>query len=134
MTYHASFADHLENPRNVGELPDASITVEEQNPACGDRLRLSLKVENDLITDIKIKAYGCPQTLAAASVMTELADHRSVDEALQLTRQQIADALGGLPRNKMHAAALAIDALNSALGKLTNQSNTEPADNQNRSF
>src|SRR5262249_8560327 len=118
MTYHPAFVDHLEHPRNVGDLPDASVTVEEQNPACGDRLRLSLKIENQFITAIRIKAYGCPQTLAAASVMSEMASQRSVEDTVKLSRQDIADALGGLPRNKMHAAALAIDALMTALTQL----------------
>ena len=121
MTYHPAFADHLEQPRNVGDLTDASVIVEEQNPACGDRLRLSLKIENQVITAIRIKAYGCPQTLAAASVMSEMANQRSIEAAAKLNRQDIADALGGLPRNKMHAAALAVDALTSALNQLQKQ-------------
>ena len=121
--YHPAFADHLEHPRNVGELPDASVTVEEQNPACGDRLRLSLKVEGELIAAVRIKAYGCPQTLAAASAMSELIAQRPLGEVARLGRQQIADALGGLPRHKMHAAALALDALTTALAKLAESGN-----------
>ena len=115
MTHHPMFADHLEHPRNVGDLPDASVTIEQHNPACGDRLRLSLKIVDGTITTAGIKAYGCPQTLAAASAISEMITGLSVIEARQIARQQVADAVGGLPRNKMHAAALAIDTLMTAL-------------------
>ena len=131
MTYHPLFADHLEHPRNVGDLPEPSVIVKQHNPACGDQLRLSLKIEDSVIKQAGIKAYGCPQTLAAASAMSELIRGRNTVDALRISRQEIADAIGGLPRNKMHAAALALDALVTAIKKY-NQTNIEPAAAENR--
>jgi NifU-like protein involved in Fe-S cluster formation len=131
MTYHPLFADHLEHPRNVGDLPDASVIVEQHNPACGDQLRLSLRIEDGVIKQAGIKAYGCPQTLAAASAMSELIKGRNTVDALSVSRQEIADAIGGLARNKMHAAALALDALVTAIKKY-NQTKIEPGTSEDR--
>ena len=116
MSYSAAFKDHLAHPRNVGELPEASVVVEENNPVCGDRLRLSLIVEKDRIEAARYLAYGCPPTLVCGSVLTELITGKTVDEAKQVTRNDLLNALGGLPSRKQHAAALAIEALNKALG------------------
>ena len=116
MSYSATFKDHLAHPRNVGELPEASVVVEENNPVCGDRLRLSLIVDNDRVEAARYLAYGCPPTLVCGSVLTELITGKTVDEAKQLTRNDLLNALGGLPSRKHHAAALAIEALNKALG------------------
>ena len=131
MTYHPAFIDHLEHPRNVGDLPEPSVMVEQHNPACGDQLRLSLKISDGTIESAAIRAYGCPQTLAAASAMSEMIIGRQTNEVLQISRQEIADAIGGLPRNKMHAAALALDAVVSAIKKF-NQANIEPGLSENR--
>lgn len=115
MPYSAVFNDHLANPRNAGELPDANATAEETNPVCGDRLRLSLRVRNDHIEAAGFLAYGCPPTLVCGSVLTELVVGKSVSEAMQLTRKDLLEALGGLPSRKQHAAALAIETLHSAI-------------------
>jgi NifU-like protein involved in Fe-S cluster formation len=115
MTYSQTFTDHLENPRNAGELPDANAVGEETNPVCGDRLRLSLRVVNARIEAARFLAYGCPPTLVCASALTELIEGKTVDEALGVTRKDLAAAIGGLPSRRQHAAALAIETLRIAL-------------------
>ena len=115
MSYSAAFKDHLAHPRNAGELPEATVVVEENNPVCGDRLRLSLIVNDGRIEAARYLAYGCPPTLVCGSVLTELIIGRTTGEAQQLTRNDLLNAIGGLPSRKHHAAALAIEALNKAL-------------------
>lgn len=115
MPYSATFKDHLAHPRNVGELPEATVVAEQNNPVCGDRLRLSLIVRDDRIEAVRYLAYGCPPTLACGSVLTELIAGRTTEEAKRLTRNDLLDALGGLPARKHHAAALAMETLKTAL-------------------
>lgn len=115
MPYSSIFKDHLTHPRNVGELPEATVVAEETNPVCGDRLRLSLVVKDDRIEAVRYLAYGCPPTLVCGSVLTELILGKTADEARNLTRANLLDAIGGLPSRKHHAAALALEALNKAL-------------------
>ncbi|MGH9966628.1 MAG: iron-sulfur cluster assembly scaffold protein [Pyrinomonadaceae bacterium] len=115
MPYTATFNDQLTNPHNVGELPDANAVAEETNPVCGDRLRLSLRVIEGRIAAARFLAYGCPPTLACGSVLTEMLQGITVKEALMLTRKDVANAVGGLPARKHHAAALAIETLRKAI-------------------
>jgi nitrogen fixation protein NifU and related proteins len=115
VPYSATFKDHLAHPRNAGELPEASVVAEQSNPVCGDRLRLSLIVLNDRIEAVRYLAYGCPPTLVCGSVLTELVIGKTTTEAKNLTRNDLLDAIGGLPSRKHHAAALAIEALNEAI-------------------
>ena len=115
MTYSPAFTDHIENPRNAGELPDANAIGEETNPVCGDRLRLSLRVVDGRIEAARFLAYGCPPTLVCGSALTELIDGKTVRDAMQVTRRDLLDVIGGLPTRKQHAAALAIETLRVAL-------------------
>jgi nitrogen fixation NifU-like protein len=115
VPYSTTFKDHLAHPRNVGELPEANAIVEQSNPVCGDRLRLSLAVRDNRIEIARYLAYGCPPTLVCGSVLTELIIGKTVSEAVKLTRIDLLNAIGGLPSRKHHAAALAIEALKSAL-------------------
>jgi NifU-like protein involved in Fe-S cluster formation len=117
MAYSSTFNEHIANPRNAGELPDANATGEETNPICGDRMRLSLRVVEGRIEAAGFLAYGCPPTLVCGSILTELITGRTVEEAEVLTRKDLVEALGGLPARKQHAAALAIETLRSALPK-----------------
>ena len=117
MPYSETFKDHIAHPRNAGELSDANAVAEETNPVCGDRLRLSLLIVNEKIEAARFLAYGCAPTLAAGSVMAEMIEGMSIDDAIKLDRQQIVDALGGLSSQKQHAAALAIETLRSVLAK-----------------
>src|SRR6266542_2226874 len=115
MSYSEAFKDHIANPRNAGELPDANATAEETNPVCGDRLRLSLRLREGRIEAAGFLAYGCPPTLACGSILTELIQGKAVQEAMQLTRTDILNALFGLPSRQQHAAALAVEALRTAI-------------------
>ena len=115
MPYSATFKDHLANPRNVGELADANAVAEETNPVCGDRLRLSLRVNDNRIEAARFLAYGCAPTLACGSALAEMIEGMMIADALRLTKQEIARALDGLPARKGHAAALAIETLRAAL-------------------
>lgn len=115
MPYSDTLKDHLANPRNAGELLDATSTAEETNPVCGDRLRLSLRVRDGRIEAARFLAYGCAPTLACGSVLAEMLEGMTLKEAALLNRQEIAHALAGLPARKGHAAALAIETLRAAL-------------------
>lgn len=115
MPYSDTFRDHIAHPRNAGELSDATATAEETNPVCGDRLRLSLRVIENRIEAARFLAYGCPPTLACGSALAEMLEGRSLEEARALTKDQVVNAVGGLPSRKHHAAALAIEALRRAI-------------------
>ena len=122
MSYSADFKDHLANPRNVGELPDATVVAEETNPVCGDRLRLSLRVRDGRIEAARFLAYGCAPTLACGSILTQLLEGRTIEEAESLTRQELTRSLGGLPARKQHAAALAIETLRATIKAVNRES------------
>jgi nitrogen fixation protein NifU and related proteins len=115
VPYSELFKDHLANPRNGGELQDADLVAEETNPVCGDRLRLSLKINDGTISAARFLAYGCPPVLVCGSALTELIQRKTIADALQVTRKQLVEAVGGLPLRKQHAAALAIETLRSAI-------------------
>lgn len=120
MSYSEIFKDHLANPRNAGELPDANSVAEETNPVCGDRLRLSLRICDGGIEAARFLAYGCPPTLVCGSVLAEMIEGMTTDEARKLTRHQIVAAVGGLSPQKQHAAALAIETLKAAIESVDN--------------
>ena len=113
--YSPQLLDHFQNPRNAGDLSDADATVELENPVCGDVVRLSLKVIQGQIAEIKFKAKGCVPAIACASALTEMALNKTPEQARSLTREALTDAVGGLPQASNHAAQLALDALSSAL-------------------
>jgi NifU-like protein involved in Fe-S cluster formation len=121
LPYSKTFKDHLANPRNAGELADANASAEQTNPVCGDRLRLSLRLRDGEIEAARFLAYGCPPTLACGSVLAEMIEGMKVLDAMKLTRKEVAEALGGLPTRKHHAAALAIETLRIAV-----ESNKDP--------
>jgi nitrogen fixation protein NifU and related proteins len=123
LSYSETFKDHLTNPRNAGELSDANAVAEQTNPVCGDRLRLSLRIRDGRIEAARFLAYGCPPTLACGSALAEMLEGMTIEAALKLERKEIANAVGGLPSRRQHAAALAIEALRAAL----NQETTEQA-------
>lgn len=116
--YSPTVLAHLENPRNVGALADATTQGTAANPVCGDLLHLYLKVGADEITAASFQVQGCPPSIAAGSVLTELIVGLTLNTARALTPPDIARALDGLPRNKEHCAVLAIDALRAALAQL----------------
>ena len=113
--YTEKVMDHFSNPRNVGEVENANGVGEVGNASCGDIMRISLQVENDVIQDVKFKTFGCGAAIATSSMVTELAIGKTIDEALILTNQAVAEALDGLPPAKMHCSNLAADALHEAI-------------------
>jgi len=118
MPYSELFKDHFANPRNAGEIADADAAAEQSNPVCGDRLKLTLRITDGRIEQARFLAYGCAPTLACGSVLTEMLEGLTLEEAAQITRARIVSALGGLPARKNHAAALAVETLHAALSKL----------------
>ena len=115
MMYSEKVLDHFRNPRNVGELEDADGVGSVGNPVCGDMMSIYIKVKDDKIEDIKFKTFGCGAAIATTSMTTELAKGKTLDEAMTITRQDVADELGGLPPVKMHCSNLAADALHEAI-------------------
>ena len=113
--YSEIVMDHFKNPRNVGEIADADGIGEVGNPVCGDMMNVFIKVENDKIADIKFKTFGCGAAIAVSSMLTELAKGKTLDEAMKITNKTVAEALGGLPQNKLHCSNLGADALQMAI-------------------
>jgi len=114
--YTEKVMDHFSNPRNAGEMRDANGIGEVGNAKCGDIMRIYLKVDdNDVITDVKFKTFGCGAAIATSSMVTEMVKGKKLSEALEITNKAVADALGGLPPAKMHCSNLAADALREAI-------------------
>ena len=115
MAYSEKVMDHFANPRNVGEIPDANGIGEVGNPKCGDIMRMYLKIEDDVVKDVKFETFGCASAIASSSMATELIKGQPVSEVKQLTNKAVAEALDGLPDYKMHCSVLAEEAIQSAL-------------------
>ena len=115
MEYSKKVMDHFVNPRNVGEIEDASGVGNVGNAKCGDIMRVYLKIENDVITDAKFKTFGCGAAVATSSMATEMVKGKTVQEALTVTNKAVMEALDGLPSIKTHCSVLAEEALQSAL-------------------
>ncbi len=107
--------EHFTNPRNVGEIADADGIGMEGNPTCGDAMKIFIKVENDVIRDVKFQTFGCGAAIAVSSMITEMAKGKTLEEAYAITKQDVADALDGLPPQKMHCSNLGADALRKAI-------------------
>ncbi|MFR1519141.1 MAG: Fe-S cluster assembly scaffold protein NifU [Clostridia bacterium] len=115
MLYSDKVMDHFSNPRNVGEIEDADGIGEVGNAKCGDIMKIYLKIDEDVITDVKFKTFGCGAAVATSSMATEMIKGKTVDEALQLTNRAVAEALDGLPPVKMHCSVLAEEAVRAAV-------------------
>ena len=113
--YSEKVMDHFANPRNVGEIKDASGVGEVGNPVCGDMMKFYIKVENNIIKDVKFNTFGCGAAIAVSSMVSEMAMGKTIEEALALTNEAVAKELGGLPPNKMHCSNLGADALHKAI-------------------
>jgi nitrogen fixation NifU-like protein len=113
--YTKKVLDHFRNPRNIGEIKDADGVGTVGNPVCGDVMTIYIKVANNRIKDIKFKTYGCAAAISSSSIATEMVKGKTLDEALKLTRDDVANELGGLPAYKMHCSNLAADALHKAI-------------------
>ena len=115
MEYSEKVMDHFMNPRNVGVIEDADGVGRTGNPICGDLMEMSIKIHEDVITDIKFRTFGCGAAIATSSMATELIQGKTIDEALEISNRAIAEALDGLPPIKMHCSVLAADALRATL-------------------
>jgi len=113
--YSKEVMDHFMNPRNVGEMPDADGVGTEGNPVCGDMMKLFIKVKDDRIEDAKFQTFGCGAAIAVSSMITEMIKGKTLDEAMSISKEQVASALGGLPPQKMHCSNLGADALRKAI-------------------
>ena len=113
MAYSPIVLDHFKNPRNVGEIISADGIGEVGNPVCGDMMNVYIKVENDRLVDVKFKTFGCGAAIVVSSMITEMARGKTLAEAMKITNADVAEALGGLPPNKLHCSNLGADALHS---------------------
>jgi len=124
--YSKKVLDHFQNPRNVGTLEGKNVAIGKVgNPVCGDLMEFYIKVKDDKIEDIKFKTFGCGSAIATASMITELAKGKTIEQALKITRQDVADELDGLPPIKMHCSNLAADALKDAIKNYQNKQKPE---------
>lgn len=113
--YSAKVMDHFANPRNVGDMPDADGVGTEGNPTCGDVMQIFIKVKDGKIVDAKFKTFGCGAAIAVSSMITELVKGKTLEEALAISKETVANELGGLPAQKMHCSNLGADALRKAI-------------------
>jgi len=113
--YSEKVMDHFTNPRNVGDMEDADGVGQEGNPTCGDAMKIYIKVKNDRIVDAKFKTFGCGAAIAVSSMVTEMVKGKTLDEALAISKEAVANELGGLPPQKMHCSMLGSDALKKAI-------------------
>jgi nitrogen fixation NifU-like protein len=124
--YSAKVMEHFANPRNVGEIEDANAVGVVGNPRCGDIMKIYMKIENNIIQDVKFKTFGCGAAVATSSMATEMVKGRTVEEALALTNTAVAEALDGLPPVKMHCSVLAEEAIKSAIGDYYKKQGIDP--------
>lgn len=119
--YSEQVMDHFMNPRNVGEIENPDGVGEVGNARCGDIMKVFMKIENDIIVDVKFKTFGCGAAIATSSMSTELIKGKTVDEALRVTNKKVTEALGGLPPVKLHCSVLAEEAIKAAIEDYKNK-------------
>ena len=115
MLYSEKVMDHFMNPRNVGTIDDADGVGEVGNAKCGDIMKIFIKVDNDIISDVKFQTFGCGSAIASSSMATELIEGKPLSQALELTNKAVAEALDGLPAHKLHCSVLAEEAIKAAI-------------------
>jgi nitrogen fixation NifU-like protein len=126
MAYSEKVMDHFANPRNVGEILDADGVGEVGNPQCGDIMKMYLKIDGELISDVKFKTFGCCAAIATSSMATEMVKGKTIKEALGLTNKAVMEALDGLPPVKVHCSVLAEQAIKSALADYYRKQGIDP--------
>lgn len=119
--YNEKVMDHFSNPRNVGQIENANGVGEVGNSKCGDIMKIYLKVEDNIIKDVKFQTFGCGAAVATSSMVTEMVMGKSIDDALEISNKAVAEALGGLPAQKLHCSNLAADALHEAIKDYKNR-------------
>ena len=125
--YSEKVMDHFTNPRNVGTMEDADGVGEVGNARCGDIMKIYLKIENEIIVDVKFETFGCGSAIASSSMATEMIKGKPISEALELTNKAIAEALDGLPAHKLHCSVLAEEAIRAAIEDYETRSGKRPA-------
>ncbi len=120
--YSEKVMEHFSNPRNVGEIEDADGIGEVGNPTCGDMMTIYIKVNDGKLTDVKFKTFGCAAAIATSSMITEIAKGKTIEEALEISRDDVAESLDGLPPAKLHCSNLAADGLHAAIEDYLNKS------------
>ncbi len=125
--YSEIVIDHFQHPRNAGLLEDANAVGEDRNPVCGDHMKLMLRIEDDAIAEARFQTRGCPAAIATSSMATVVLTDMNIDEAAQLKRQDFVDAVGGLPKAKIHCSVLAAAALKKALADYRERATTGPS-------
>ena len=123
--YSPLVMEHFANPRNMGEIDDPSAIGNVGNPTCGDMMRLYLKIENGIIVDAKFKTFGCGAAIASSSILTEMLIGKKVEDALKISNQAVAEALGGLPPVKIHCSVMAEEAVKAALQDFEERQKTD---------
>ncbi len=126
MAYSEKVMDHFANPRNMGEIPDADGIGEVGNSRCGDIMKMYLKIDGNVITDVKFKTFGCGAAVATSSMATELVKGKTIDQALSLTNKAVMEALDGLPPVKVHCSVLAEQAIKAALSDYYTRRGIDP--------
>jgi len=126
--YSEKVMEHFRNPKNVGEIEDADGIGEVGNPVCGDMMTFYIKVKDNRLTDVKFKTFGCGAAIAVSSMVSEMAKGKTIEEALKITNQMVAQELGGLPPNKLHCSNLGADALHKAIEDYLNKKGGEGAE------
>jgi len=124
--YGEKVMDHFENPRNLGEIEDADGTAEVGNPECGDTMKIYLKIRDGVIEDVKFRTFGCAAAIASSSMATEMIKGKTVKEAWDLSNRAVAEALEGLPPQKLHCSVLAEDAIHRAINDYRVKQGLEP--------
>jgi nitrogen fixation NifU-like protein len=124
--YSEKVMEHFGNPRNVGELEDANAIGQVGNPRCGDIMKMSMKIENGVISDVRFKTFGCGAAVATSSIATEMVKGKTINEALSLTNKAVAQALDGLPPAKMHCSVLAEEAIKAAIADYYQKQGVDP--------
>lgn len=126
MDYSEKVIEHFTHPHNVGKMDDANGIGEVGNPQCGDIMKMYIKVENDIITDVKFNTYGCASAIATSSIATDMVKGKTIAEALKLTNKEVVDALDGLPAVKIHCSVLAEQALKAAIADYYTRQGIDP--------
>ena len=124
--YSEKVMDHFSNPRNVGEIPDADGIGEVGNAVCGDIMKMYIKVNDNIITDVKFKTFGCGSAIATSSIATEMIKGQSIQDALKLSNKAVVEALDGLPAHKIHCSVLAEQAVKAAVSDYFKRQGIDP--------
>ena len=124
--YSEKVMDHFANPRNVGELSDANAVGQVGNPRCGDIMKITMRIEDDIIADVAFKTFGCGAAVATSSMATELVKGKTISEALSISNKAVAEALDGLPAVKMHCSVLAEEAIRAAIADYYQRKGVDP--------